>query len=522
MPYLDHTTLKLQIGATTTDFKALTITRNINSHTQISFQVLLLQPPQDDDTFVQRMIEQPVQVFYTAEQADHILCQGVVTDCNLEKQRDGYMLHGTALSFSYYLDIIRRNRSFQNINQTTKEFFTSILTMDEQTARERLESNSQFITDLMNAYSRAYFIDYAIDPHGDRAKNKVDVQLQETDWALLIRKCSEQNAGVIVDDTKDSPQLSIGISDSPTKDQLPDDNYVTHRNLGLVRQAGANYINNLSETGFISYRVDSDKLLALGQQVTFLNRPMYVASSVFTLNHETGALINQYMLTVKDGLKISACRNALFTGLSLPGRVIDVERDKIKVHIFSIDRQQDPAAAYWMPYSTMYSSGASYGWYAMPEKGNIVRVYFPSPKEEECVAISAVSPEAPQPTPSVAQPSSGGGGGTGGSDPYGMDRDRLQDPAIKSLMTAYGKEIILHPGFIRIQGHGVSITLDDGGGVEINTDKSITMNATDNVVMNAKNILVKGNDAIAMSCNGNSLNMAAGEMKLSGPQVKIN
>ncbi|KAF6589054.1 phage tail protein, partial [Paenibacillus sp. EKM208P] len=77
------------------------------------------------------------------------------------------------------------------------------------------------------------------------------------------------------------------------------------------------------------------------------------------------------------------------------------------------------------PYSTVYSSPDGSGWYVMPEAGDQIRLYFPDEREQNAFAASSVD--------------------LASSDPV-----KRSDPAVKSISTKYGKQVVFKPGAVEI------------------------------------------------------------------------
>lgn len=75
-------------------------------------------------------------------------------------------------------------------------------------------------------------------------------------------------------------------------------------------------------------------------------------------------------------------------GVALNGKVLEISGTKIKIHL---DIDNGGKDVYWFPFSTLSASPDGSGWYYMPEKGDNVRIYFPSKHTRDVIAVSAVS-----------------------------------------------------------------------------------------------------------------------------------
>ncbi|MDY8026359.1 hypothetical protein UYY96_27830, partial [Paenibacillus polymyxa] len=161
-----------------------------------------------------------------------------------------------------------------------------------------------------------------------------------------------------------------------------------------------------------------------------------------------------------------------------------------------------------------YASADNTGWYCMPEDGDSIRIYFPSYKEEEGYAISSVKRE---PQPSTGKSSATSGHATASTSSAGSKSssalsaaapapDRMADPAIKTLRTKYGKEIMLAPDQIVISGNGMSIAINDKTGIDIVSGKNVSISAASDIVMSSGNIQLSAGK-IELSGKGNTITL---------------
>lgn len=186
------------------------------------------------------------------------------------------------------------------------------------------------------------------------------------------------------------------------------------------------------------------------------------------------------------------------SGLTLSGKVLKAEGDKVKVHL-AIDAGQEESKAYPFPYATGYSADGHTGWYVMPEEGDTVEIVFPTEDENDAYAVQSARQE---------------------------DTEKTADPKVKYLRTPDGKEIKLDKEEILITANDniTYIKINEKNGVEIITDKevqvtsggSVTVASGDQIsmmskndfsIVSGKNLLVSAADSIAMVCKNNSLNL---------------
>ncbi|MOA10097.1 hypothetical protein D3C78_1299720 [compost metagenome] len=97
----------------------------------------------------------------------------------------------------------------------------------------------------------------------------------------------------------------------------------------------------------------------------------------------------------------------------------------------------------------------------------------------------------------------------------------MQDPEIKTIKTKNGKMIVLAPDQIMITGDGVSIVLSDEDGIFITSSKDVKVSATENVMIQSKNVIISASEKVEMTCKSSSL-LIENDVVLKGNQVRNN
>jgi len=186
--------------------------------------------------------------------------------------------------------------------------------------------------------------------------------------------------------------------------------------------------------------------------------------------------------------------------LSLEGKVLEVAKDHIKVHL-AIDDKQDKGKAHWFLYSTGYTAEGHSGWYCMPEINDFVHIYFPSHREEEGIASTSIRKNLDT-----------------------TATNKLDDPSTKYYRTAFGKEIKLSPTEILItaQDGDIFIRLNEANGIEIYSKKEIKLISEADITVNAsKKILMSAEEEISLQCKESKITMN-GSVQIFGKEVKAN
>ena len=148
--------------------------------------------------------------------------------------------------------------------------------------------------------------------------------------------------------------------------------------------------------------------------------------------------------------------NKKIIGASMKGNVTAVKKDTVKVVLME-DKTGGWAGQKWFAYSTIYSSPDGTGWYCMPEKGDSVRLYFPNENEAEAYVNSSVNEQS-------------------------SNSSARSNPDEKSIKNKQGKEVLFQPDrLILTNNNGMSVKIIDDEGIIIESDKSITIRAKENI-----------------------------------------
>ncbi|MEC1180065.1 hypothetical protein P9B03_16305 [Metasolibacillus meyeri] len=213
-----------------------------------------------------------------------------------------------------------------------------------------------------------------------------------------------------------------------------------------------------------------------------------------------GILKHVYTLATKNSMKQPEQFNEAIVGLSLEGKVLEVAKDHIKVHL-SIDDKQDKGKAHWFLYASPYTAEGNSGWYAMPEVNDFVHIYFPTQREETGVASNSIRKNRET-----------------------SATNKLDDPATKYYRTAFGKEIKMSPDEIVItaQDGSVFIRLNEASGIELYSKGAIQFISQADISINAsKKISVTAEESISFKCKESNIKMD-GSVQMFGKEVKAN
>ncbi|MDR0266763.1 contractile injection system protein, VgrG/Pvc8 family [Paenibacillus sp.] len=468
------------------------ITKGINKHSTLTFSAIISEEKKDSyvnqtdaETSIKVVIQDDVG------KTEHCLFTGLVSKVRVNTVHGVYYLHVEAISHSYLLDIKVKKRSFQNPNI----------------------SYNSLINEVISSYKNADFIDTAT---AHKKTNTLIMQYEETDWQFLKRMASRFYTALVPANGFNFPKIYFGVPTGQNKGELSTIYYTVRKDMEEYKKAVDNGVPGVSDTDYMMYEVQSTQLFEPGHEVIFKSHHLVVASVISETRN--GIIEHQYKLYPRKGLRQKKIHNEAIIGASIQGKVIQIHRDTIRAKL-DMDDQLDANSDYWFPYSTIYASEDNTGWYCMPEIGDNIRIYFPSKKEEEGIAISSVPREIPsQPT---AASSKSVASHSQNQAVAKADKDPKEDPDTKTFYTKYGKLISLGPSSIIIKSGNMFITLDDEKGISIVSDQDISITANGTVALGSKNILISAN-TVSLSGKENSIELEEEKILIKGTEIKMN
>ncbi|WP_297420151.1 phage baseplate assembly protein V [Clostridium sp.] len=416
----------------------------------------------------------------TRELNEHakLYINGVISDDNTDKyveeadndaSNDVRSLEVEALSKTVLMDIEKKSRTFQNKDYSYEDVFNKI---------NKGYNGVQIFDNVTNGTK--------ID--------KLIIEYRESDWELIKRLASHFNSGVVAECQLTDIKYSLGASGDRKTYDLNEFNYSIKKGLHEYKVKSANEHYDLDDINLISYEVITNKIMNLYSNVNFKGRNLYVYKCEIEMVN--GELSNKYILRDEKGMKVRKIYNNKIVGLSLNGTILDAKNDVVKINL-EIDGNQDKETARWFEYSTVYSSEDGTGWYCMPEVGDAIRLYCPDNEEKNAYAISSVNLKS-------------------------SNSEKRSNPDEKNIGTKYGKQIIMKPGEVNIIGNGnLLMKLTDDGGIEVNSDKKIILDAKDDIEISGKSkIIIQGNEGISLTQAGANMDIQD-NVTMSGAKVKI-
>ncbi|MCW3791439.1 hypothetical protein OM416_07600 [Paenibacillus sp. LS1] len=482
------------------------IEQMVNEHGKLTFSGTITKEQHEEYMQTIQALT-PVSVQQVMDKGDNkdLFC-GLITMLEMRKVLDVFYIQAEAQTYSYMLDLKLNTRSFQNPSM----------------------NYASLAKEVGNTYKN-YDVIYAVG--SDEPIGKFVLQYYETDWTFLKRMAARKNTVLLPAAHLSNVKIFFGIPDADTDEHLENYNYIVKKDLSSFLLQSQNSKFPIHESDFVHYEVTTHRVLKLGDVIRFQNRPYCIQKCISTM--EKGLMVHRYTITSRKAMNKAPRYNDGIRGASIGGRVLTIQRDTVKVQL-EIDGQAQESTAYAFPYATSYASEDGSGWYCMPEKGDSVRVHFPSPKEREAYAISSVntySEEAAQVQTNSGGGSSGvmvaapSGGGSGSGTAAGGDR--MSDPNVRYFRNPAGMEVKLTPDNVQISANnGQSIiTLEASGAVTIMGQKEVSLHSQESVRIRAeKSLLLTAKNQIVIGTDkGGKITLdESGNAKLAGTEVFTN
>lgn len=309
------------------------------------------------------------------------------------------------------------------------------------------------------------------------------IQYNETDWDFLVRLAARAHTVLVPDCTNDLCCFYFGIPQMREKVTIESNNF----------EVSVIYPQDGSQKKIIEYHLHS-------REIWDLCTPMMIQGKEFLVysiqgKMICGELVWEYQLRKAEDFQASEIWNKNLIGASLFGYVLGVERDMVRLRIECEDDFSD-GKDLWFPYATVYASSDGNGWYFMPDQGVKVRLCFPDKDENNAYVASAVYLED--------------------------EPGKKNNPEIKFIRTAWGKEIRFAPEYILITNHkGMSIRLDDEEGIEIRSAGNIELISGDGMELISKgDLTLNSSSGVVLRNEENSIVIREG-VRVNGLKVRF-
>lgn len=381
------------------------------------------------------------------------LYTGIVTEGRIEVENGLKTLEVVIKTGSFLMDIKKHSRSFQKSGYTYAEILSS----------------------LAGSYSNYSFV---MEKGRGESVNKFLFQYKETDWEFAKRVAKNCNTVLYPNYVGIGEKFYFGMPIGKSRGKI---------NL-------TEYICKQTEKGVIFEGTVRD-VFDIGDTINFLGKNLYAISR--KSEYQRGELYHTYEFAEKEKASEEPLHNDNLIGVSLEAAVTGIRGTNVTISI-SGDENTTATGSREFPYATVYSSVDGSGWYCMPEKGDNVRLYFPSNDENEAYVANSLH-EASE------------------------DNSRRVNPNHKSIMNKQGKEILFQPDSILITNNqGMSLELSDSKGISIISDKKITFESSEAIEITSihENVDLTSSKKISL-IQGDTATVLADNLVMRGNKVRL-
>lgn len=412
------------------------MTKQVNDHIYLMIKGILNKDNAEEILERKKYIEEISVTLIESGSENVTLFRGIIKEISISMEGQIYNVKLQAVSYTYLLDQEKKFRTFQNVKQTYKDL----------------------VKEVLASYDAA-----VIYPCGEEKIETMQVQYQETDWEFLKRMASQLHTVLVADSYIDKAAFYFGMREGKKDLQLPVESCT-------VRDC-VTY-----ESRYREYEFVSSCLAELGDKTIYHKMSMQIYKFQLCLVQQELKYI--YHLRSHEKCKKKPYNNFGLVGVSLKGKVVDVDHNKLRISIEGDKGLQIEKR--WFDYATVYSSPEGNAWYFMPEKGDEIRLYFPDEKAEHAYVLNTVH---------TGEPS------------------ERKNPECKFIRTKRNQEIRFTPGQIKITNHkGMSIVLDDEEGIELKSNKNIILEAGQSIELNSGGVVaVKGKSAVILKQSNNMI-----------------
>lgn len=355
---------------------------------------------------------------------------GITEDLQIIYENGLHILEIQVISYTKLMDLKERTRTFQEASMLYSAMLKTIGENYEDSSFVMTEGESETLRELV-------------------------VQYSETDWEFINRMATHFQTVILPEYQLGGEKYYFGVPEKKNGVKIESSEYRMEKGVNEFLYKKKNKVE-LLESDERYYQVKTRDACVLGEEVNFLGNALFV-------HHVNGywqgqELIFEYRLKIKNGFKVPYQYNPRVIGASLEGNITSVQADQVQV-LLAVDVDQKNVGKKWFAYSTVYSSPDGTGWYAMPEKDDLIRLYFPTQEDPEGYVISSVHLET--------------------------SNQARSNPDYKSIRNKYDKEVLFTPNSLilknnKASGEGeLSISLLDDEGIVIRSDKMIRIETKD-------------------------------------------
>mgnify|MGYP005777248851 CR=1 FL=1 len=501
-----YETLHLEISGGYYTLEDIFIHQKINEHTTIKVTAVVLEEAAME--YEQMLLDhQALRLVQKQGEEELVLFGGMIQKLIVERKDGIYYIYVEGISLTKYIDVRKENASYQNENSTYKDVLNKALQ----------KYHFSGISYLWTEQSRS------------KPVGRFLLQFQETDWEFIKRVASIEHLGLIPNMTGRHTQFFIGLPKGREEKVVPPCQYTIRRPLQKAEKEVRNgKVGNIYQGDYLQYTLHNiTAQYELGDVVRFGKIQYIVVEKTSVLKKKDGILWNTYVIQEKRRISFPRLYNHALRGNSLKGTVIDVKRNFTKLHLHIDKEGQEVETAFWFPQPQYFTAGSDSGFCIMPERGDMMRLHFPTKDESEHYIICSDNGDFDKLFSCL-------NASKGGKEPQKVSGPPLSNsnaPYEKYLTTPEGKGMLLNDGVVKYHTTGdiSTIQMEDGKGIVISSEGNIEMLANNIVTSSTKQIhmtagkkieMISGGSSVIIDGEGNRIDKKAGDIYLESPLNK--
>ncbi|WP_315081012.1 hypothetical protein [uncultured Clostridium sp.] len=388
----------------------------------------------------------------TNEEKITIIFNGIIENVKTTNINGIYYLELEGSSTSSLLDLEKRTRSFQDINM----------------------SYDELINEILKNYEGYGFTQCMSQP---MSIEKSLFQYKETDYEFLKRIGSYLGLELICDVVNLNNIIYFGKPSLKFYALNNEVNYKASKDLEKYHKVLTLGID-LHDTDFFYYEVMLREKMNIGDLINFKERDFYVNQYYGQMHNRE--LIYKYRLCRKNGIWQENIYNEKLNGISIEGKVLAVDGEKVKLHL-NIDESQDISKASWFKYAPPTGNIM----YAMPNIGENVMLYFPNRYDEPIV--------------------------TGCVRKNGSSCTKISNTNNRHFSTESGNNLDILPGAINFYRGGMNVNLNDENGINISSSGDLSLGASGGISLSGGNVSISGSNKVVVQKSKSSYISLEGE-----------
>ncbi|WP_129599955.1 hypothetical protein [Anaerophilus nitritogenes] len=428
----------------------LKIEQGLNNHAS-AYITGILDEAEKSNAIYNLNIQTNIKIKIKTEYEEEVIFSGVPVNISIQHIDDVYYIYIVLNSHSIHLDFKVKSRSFQ----------------------DKYNPYTNIFKEVIKEYD-GYILDMATK---GALQNSAIIQYEETDWEFIKRVASHVGAKIFSEIKSDKPKIYIGMN-SGNSYKEKNHNYIIEKKIKEYLNFEKNY-GSFREKDMLFYTVESLENYELGDKITYKKVVFVVVEKISEL--VKGILIHRYKLQKEQGIKQNILYNKKIKGVSIDGKVLAREKDKLKLHL-SIDTTQSINQANWYQLDTSYTTEGKTGFYSTPQIGDSVNLYIKGTDEREAYVKSVNRLD-------------------------GEENPKVQDPSTKYYGTIHGKEMKLGSkelSFSTVE-NVLYIKMADETGVEVTSNNDIQIKTENKMYVECESMEVESKDKIILATRESSI-----------------